>query len=177
MAITGIFILAEITGPAAERIREIQLRFDPKLAAINRPHVTVAGSSGVGPIRASTPVTLLRERLEPITGTTAPFEVRFQPPMRFMQTEIVSLPLDPHGPIRRLHERIATSGIEFPPARFAFTPHCTLNFYRTLTPDTQRQLLALRVTETALIDRIQVFLTADPQPSRKLLELKLTGSG
>ena len=177
MAIAGIFILAEITGPAADRIREIQLRFDPKLAALNRPHVTVAGSSGVGPIRASTPVAFLCEALEPIAATTAPFEIRFQPPMRFMQTEIVSLPLDPHGLIRRLHERIATSGIEFPSARFAFTPHCTLNFYRTLTPETQRQLLALRVTEPALIDRIEVYLTSDPQPSKRLLELKLTGEG
>ena len=176
MAISGIFILAEITGPAADRIRAIQLRFDPKLAALNRPHVTVAGSSGVGPIRASTPVALLREKLEPIAATTAPFEIRFQPPMRFMQTEIVSLPLDPHGLIRRLHERIAASGIPFPPARFTFTPHCTLNFYKTLTPDTQRQLLALRVTEPALIDRIEVYLTRDPQPSKRLLVLKLTGS-
>ena len=173
---SGIFIIAPITGPVGDRIAALQGEHDPRILKLGPPHVTVAGSSGVGPIRPSTPVPLLREKLEPIASTTAPFEIRFQAPMRFMQTKIVSLPLDPHGLIRRLHERIATSGIEFPPARFAFTPHCTLNFYRTLTPDTQRQLLALRVTEPALIDRIEVYLTADPQPSKRLLELKLTGT-
>ena len=175
MAINGIFIIASIGKEATEQVAAIQREFDPKLAATAPPHVTIAGSSGVGPIVPSTPVARLRAALESIAATTPPLVLPFGPPIRFMQTTIVVLPLDPHGPLRTLHERIATSSLEFERPRFAFTPHCTLSFYPTHPPTTMRRLLALRVTEPAVIDRISVQHTMDPQPSRTLFELDLTG--
>ena len=175
MAINGIFILSELSGPVAERVRAIQERFDPKLARLTPPHVTVTGSSGTGVIAPDTPVARLREALEPIARETAPMTLHFGPPIRFMQTDIVVLPLDPHGPLRRLHERIAASGLRFERARFAFTPHCTLSFYPTLTPARLRGLLSVRVTDPVVVSRLQVYHTMDPQPARKLLDLELTG--
>jgi 2'-5' RNA ligase len=172
----GIFILAELPGDAGQQIRELQQRFDPKLARLTPPHITLAGSSGVGTIPTDTPVERIRDALAPIAATTAPMALPFEPPHRFMQTEIVSLPLDPHGPLRALHERIARSGLPFRPARFLFSPHCTLSFYPTLTPARERELLAVRVAAPARIERLQVYLTRDPQPARKLMELTLTGS-
>jgi 2'-5' RNA ligase len=172
----GIFVLAELPGEAGKMIRAIQERFDPKLARLTPPHLTLVGSSGVGSIPTDTPVDRIRDALSPIAATTAPMSLPFGPPHRFMQTEIVSLPLDPHGPLRTLHERIARSGLPFRPARFMFTPHCTLSFYPTLTPERERELLSLRVTAPCIVDRLQVYLTRDPQPSRKLFELELTGS-
>ena len=171
----GIFILAELPGDAGEQVRALQQRFDPKLARLTPPHVTLAGSSGVGPIPTDTPVERIREALEPIAASTPPLSLRFKPPHRFMQTEIISLPLDPHGPLRALHERIARSGLPFRPARFQFSPHCTLSFYPTLTPKNERELLSVRVEVPARIERLQIYLTRDPQPARKLLELELTG--
>ena len=38
----------------------------------------------------------------------------------------------------------------------------------------ERELLSLRVTEPCIIERLQVYLTRDPQPSVKLMELELT---
>ena len=171
----GIFILAHVGGEAGRRIREIQLRYDPKLARMSPPHVTVTGSSGVGQIPASTPVARLREALEPIGAATAPMTLPFGKPVRFMQTEIVVLPLAPHGPLRDLHERIARSGLTFGRSRFAFSPHATLSYYPTLTPAVARELLALRVDEPVLIDRLHVSLTRDPQPAETLFEVELTG--
>jgi hypothetical protein len=72
-----------------------------------------------------------------------------------------------------LHDRIATSGLPFQQARFTFSPHCTLSLYPTLTRDSARELLAMRIREPAVIDRITVYQTLDPQPSRKLLDLPL----
>ena len=174
--IAGIFILAELRGSVADEIRELQLRYDPKLAAIGKPHVTMGGSSGVGPMPANVAVSTLRERLAPIAASTPPLALQFGRPQHFMQTNIVSLPLDPHGPLRHLHERIATSGLPFTPARFPFTPHCTIHFYPTLTAEKLRELMRIRVIEPAIIDCLQCYLTKDPQPARKLLELKLTGA-
>lgn len=173
----GIFVIAEIGGAAGDRIRDINERYDPRLARYKAPHVTIAGSSGVGPIPGPPVggVNELREKLEPVTSNTAPLTLRFGPPLRFLQTEIIVLPLDPHGALRELHDRIATSGVTFQPARFTFSPHCTLSLYPTLTRNSERELLAMRVTEPVLIDRITLYQTLDPQPSRKLLELMLTG--
>ena len=175
MAISGIFILSELKGALGERVHEMQLRFDPKLAAMNRPHITLAGSSGVGPLPPTVPVHLLRERLAPIAASTPPLELEFMRPHHFMQTNIVSFPLDPHGPLRELHDRIATCGLPFTPARFPFTPHVTIHFYPELTGPKLRELLHLRLPDPARLDCLQCYFTQDPQPARKMLELPLTG--
>jgi 2'-5' RNA ligase len=176
--LNGIFIIAELGGEAGEAIRRINERYDPKLARYKPPHVTITGSSGVGPIAASVTLDLLRDRLEPIVSTTEPMSLRFGRPLRFMQTQIVVLPLDPNGPLRKLHDRIASSGLPFQRARFTFSPHATLSLYPTLTKETEKELLALRIHEPAVIDKLTVYQTLDPQPSRRLLELSLiSGEG
>ncbi|MBA3343288.1 MAG: 2'-5' RNA ligase family protein [Gemmatimonadaceae bacterium] len=171
----GIFVIAELSGAVGEKIREINDRYDPRLARYKPPHVTITGSSGVGPIPGSVTAAEIREKFSPITSTTAPLTLRFGPPMRFMQTEIIVLPLDPHGTLRVFHDRLATSGLPFERARFSFSPHCTLTLYPTLTGETERELLSMRVRDPVLIDRITVYQTLDPQPSKKLLELPLVG--
>jgi len=171
----GIFVLAPIGDEAGARILELQRRYDPKLAAMGAPHVTLVGSSGVGPVVAGTTEAELRQALEPIARTTPPVVEHFGRPTRFMQTSIVSLPLDPHGPLRELFERIRTSGLRFGHVRFAFTPHATLRYFPTLDRGRERAVLAERVAEPAVIDRLELSLTNDPQPPRKLFELRLEG--
>lgn len=172
----GIFILAPIGGEAGVRIAELQRRYDPKLAAMNGPHITLAGSSGVGPVAAGTSEQRLREALEPVARETAPLQLPFGAPTRFMQTNVVSVHLDPNGPIRELFDRIRSSGLVFGPVRFAFTPHATLSYFPTLDRARERALLAERVTTPALIDRLELSMTNDPQPPRKIMELLLEGS-
>lgn len=169
----GIFIIAEIGGEAGRQIREINERYDPRLARYKAPHVTITGSSGVGPIPPHVTKSELWDKLAPITSSTDVMSLRFSAPMRFMQSDIIVLPLDPHGPLRVFHDRIATSGLAFLPARFTFSPHCTLSLYPTLTRDTERELLAMRITSDVRIDHITVYQTLDPQPSKKILELSL----
>jgi hypothetical protein len=170
----GIFIIAEIGGEAGRQIREINERYDPRLARYKAPHVTITGSSGVGPIAPSATRSELWDKLAPITSSTSPMSLSFGPPMRFMQSDIIVLPLDPHGPLRVFHDRIASSGLPFLRARFTFSPHCTLSLYPSLTRDTERELLSLRIRDNVLIDRITVYQTLDPQPARKLLDLPLS---
>ena len=171
----GLFIIAEIGGAAGTIIAEINRKYDPRLARYKAPHVTLAGSSGVGPIPPSVTTSELREKLSPITTTTAVLTLDLGNPHRFMQSDIIVLPLSPHGPLRVLHDRIAISSLPFQRARFTFSPHCTLSLYPTLTKETERELMAIRVRAPVVIDRITVYQTLDPQPSKKLLELPLTG--
>ena len=173
---TGIYVIAPLQPGLASLIGEIQARFDPKLARMMAPHITIIGSSGAGPIAPATSIDELQAVLEPIARSTPPLILELGRPVRFMQTDIIVLPLRPHGPLRVLHERIAQSGLTYAPPRFAFTPHVTLSFYRQLAPIDQRALLALRVDEPVHITQIECSLSNDPQPARHLLTLPLRGA-
>ncbi len=172
---SGIVLLAELTGPVAERILEIQKRFDPRMAAELPPHVTLSGSSGMGPIPATTSADTIRRILEPIARETPPLTVYFQPPMKFMQSKVVVLPIDPHGPIRALHDRVKTSGLPFEKPRFAFTPHCTLSFYPELSRDKVTELLSIRIAEPVTIDRVSAYKAVTLTRAESIVELTLTG--
>ena len=174
---SGIFVFAPIGGDVGARITELQRRYDPRLGALGQaPHVTLAGSSGMGPIAPDTAREELIERLGPVAASTGPITLRFGQPTRFMQTQIVVLPLDPHGPLRTLHERIKTSGLRAARPRFYFTPHVTLNLYRELPRELLVSLLAERFDEPVTIDTLEVHLTRDAGESRHLVTLALDGA-
>ena len=174
--LAGIFILGELGGPVADEIQAIVTRHDPKLARARRPHVTLAGSSGLGPVAASTSVAELRTRLTPVAEAMSPITLTLDPPERFPATEIVVLPISPRGAIRELHDRIAASGLHFARPRFAFSPHVTLNLYRTLTRETLRSLMRVRIAEPVVLDRIGVYYTSEPNVAKLILELPLGGA-
>ena len=173
--INGIFILAELPADIADQIRSVNEQYDPKLARYKPPHITLTGSSGVGPIPASVTVKELRAAVGPIAQTTEPLTLSFQPPQRFMQTNIIVLPIAPHGAIRVLHDRLITSGLPFTRSRYTFSPHATLSLYPSRDSKSLRELLDVRIPEPFVISAIQLYHTREPQPSRKLLELQLTG--
>ncbi|HMI55992.1 MAG TPA: 2'-5' RNA ligase family protein, partial [Gemmatimonadaceae bacterium] len=147
MQLNGIFILAELPREIGERIRAINERYDPRLARYKPPHITLTGSSGAGPIPPSVSTDEMRKKLEPIAAATAPVTLTFREPQRFMQTDIIVLPIEPHGPIRVLHDRIVRSGLPFTKARYTFSPHCTLSLYQSLDPKSIRELLSTRIAE------------------------------
>lgn len=171
----GIFVLVPITGEAGAQIQAIRTQYDPKLAAMNAPHVTLIGSSGAGPIAADTPRETLARVFGEIAATTPAFEVAAEAPHRFVDTGIVSFPLAARGPLRALHERIVNSGLRFLPTRFAFAPHATVSYYPEVTRPRERELLGLRLTAPVRIDRLELSLTNDPQPPDILLSLSLAG--
>lgn len=171
----GTFVIAELGGEAGAEIRAVQERFDPKLARESPPHVTIAGSSGVGVIPPDVPRARVLAALAPVGAITPPLTLPFGPPERFPGTNIVVVPLDPHGPVRVLHDRIASCGLPFARAKFTFTPHATLSFYPTLEPAALRALLAVRVRAPAVIERLVVSYTRAPQPAVPWGEVVLTG--
>jgi 2'-5' RNA ligase len=172
-AVSGIFVIAELHGSLASWVGAIQRAQDPRLAALWPPHITLIGSSGAGPILPDTSVDELRAKLEPIAKRTAPIDAAFLPPLRFPGRDIVVLPLDPHGALRTLHEAMKSCGLRTYQARYPYTPHCTLTMYPPLEREREQRLLALRLEEPFVIDKLRVVLTRDPQPPTPLLELPL----
>lgn len=169
----GIIVMSELRGELARRVREIQQRFDPRMARELPPHITITGSSGMGPISPLTTDDELRRALAPIAAETAPITVHLEPPTRFMQSNVVVHLIDPNGPIRALHERIKDSGLAFEQPRFTFTPHLTLSFYPELGRDRLRELLRCRITEPVVIDSIQAYRSIDLTRTTRVLDLPL----
>ncbi len=172
----GIIVMSELRGAVADRLRELQQRFDPRMVAELPPHITIAGSSGMGPISPSTTDAELTSAIGAAAAATAPFTVSLGLPMRFMQSLVVVMPIDPNGPIRALHERIKSSGLHFEAARFTFTPHATLSFYPELDRERLRELLRVRIEEPVTIDSVQAYRATDLTRTRKVLDLPLSGS-
>lgn len=171
----GIFITAELEGGIATRVRAVQERWDPKLARELPPHITLIGSSGAGPISPDTPVADLKRAVETVVQAIQPLTLVFSAPMRFIGREIVVLPLSPHGPLRALHEAVKESSIEYESARWPFTPHCTLNFYATLTPESLRALLTVREPEPWQLHTLRVYHTRDGTRPKLLFDAPLGG--
>jgi 2'-5' RNA ligase len=171
----GIFITVELEGELAARIKAIQEANDPKLAREFPPHVTLIGSSGAGPIDPDVPLETLRSAIQGVTNQTPPLTVRFEPALRFIGREIVVLPIDPNGPIRALHEALKSSGISYAVARWPFTPHCTLNYYATLTPERLKSLVAVREPNPWSLHTLRVYHTREGQSARLLFDARLKG--
>ena len=96
--------------------------------------------------------------------------------MDAVEPDAVVLAAPTETSVAPLHEAIATSGLDFgASARFTFSPHVTLNLYRTLTPERLKMLMAVRIQEPFTLDRFQVYQSRTPQPPRKMLELELAG--
>ena len=171
----GIIVMSELGGTLARTVLEIQQRYDPRMAAELPPHITITGSSGMGPISPDTTDETLRAALAGVTSSTAPFTIVLQPPARFMQSTVVTMQVDPNGPIRALHEAIKSSGLRYEAPRFTFTPHLTLSFYPELSRDRLRELLRVRIDDHIVIDSIQAYRSIDLTRTRKVLDLPLSG--
>ena len=176
MAVDGIFITTELEGEVAKRIHAHQLEFDPKMARFLPPHITLIGSSGAGPLPPDTPLAAMKSNILPIAESTAPITLQFGLPERFVQRNIVSLRLDPHGPLRTLHERLKTCGLPFLQSRYPFTPHCTLNLFPTLTTENLKKMLRVREEEPFTVHTLCVYHTKEPQPAKLLFKAFLTGT-
>jgi 2'-5' RNA ligase len=171
----GIVVMSELHGPLGDLLRAVQQRFDPRMARELPPHITLTGSSGMGPIAPTTTDDELRAALEPIAAATPPFAVHLEPPMRFMQSTVVVMAIDPNGPIRALHEAIKSSGLSYEPPRFTFTPHVTLSFYPELDRSRLRELLRVRWDRPVVVDSLQAYRAVDLTRTRKVLDLPLAG--
>jgi 2'-5' RNA ligase len=154
---------------------KLQQKLDPKFAKLFRPHVTLAGSSGVGVLPLGTPTAELIEKLSRVGEAVAPLDFVFGAPERFPATNIIMLPLPVHGPVRWLHDRIAQCGLPFAAPKFAFTPHCTVHFFRTMSGETWQRAQRFRVRAPIRVDRIQAYATREPQPATLLCEVVLRG--
>lgn len=119
------YIVLEIPPPVRGAIQAI--RDSLATPASRLPvEITLAGSSGVGPIPAGSGRNETEAVLKSALAGLKPFRMRFQGVGRFPNTNTFYLAPQERRPFDRIHETLKTSGITFGPIPWPYNPHCTL---------------------------------------------------
>ena len=157
------YVVLELPGPIADAVQALRERYDPRLAGYPA-EITVAGSSGIGPVLAGQSPEAVFARLQAIADRHLPITARFAQWRRFASGPVTWLALAQPAPLRALHQAVADSGIGFAPHRFEFTPHCSACTLE-LPAARQAQLLVEPVPAgDFMLTRLAAYAVAGDQP-------------
>ncbi len=172
--VADTYICLDVPMPIAQFIKNVRLQHRDEFRAALPVEITVAGSSGVGVVEQTQNEKEAFAILDTIARETAPLEISFSKVLRFPDTDIFAFLLTNADMVRALHKRITTSGIQFKPSPFPFTPHCTLRSRSPVAEEEARELLALRMSERFVLDTMSVYML-DKLPMSLLHRVKLNG--
>jgi hypothetical protein len=175
----------DIPAPFAERVIEIRQRQRDFFRSSLPAETTVCGSNGTGPIAIDEDPERVFAVLDRIAAASAPIRTAFGPTKRFSGSDVFYLSFADEAPLRRLHARIAGSGLRFTPVPFAFEPHCTLRTRTPISEEEATELLSTRVPGEFTLDTLSLYeLPPRTSPLRNfavllclLHRVRLTGSG
>lgn len=119
------YIVLEIPPPVSGVVQSLRDSLATPTARLP-VEITVAGSSGTGPILQGTSKAATESLLKSVLPGLKPFSMRFQEVRRFPNTNIFYLAPENRKPFDRIHENLKVSGIAFAPNPWPYNPHCTL---------------------------------------------------
>jgi 2'-5' RNA ligase len=132
------FIVTELPEAIAAWVKLARQELEPGIAHMPC-EITLAGSSGVGPLKIGQKLKDVERILFKLLEHRLPFEARFLRIGNFPNTEIFFL-----EPVREvfdeLHSLIANSALEFAANPFPFNPHCSLRGFTPLQPGDRERL-------------------------------------
>jgi len=151
------FIVAEIPEPVRSQVQA--MRDSLKTLTAKMPvEITLAGSSGVGPIPVGTDLALVQRHLDRTLTDVSPFRVRFSAICKFPNTAIYYLEPFDRFPFDKLHRELRVSGIPFSKNPWPYNPHCTLRGGKPLSADEAGELAARAFPqEEFLINTVSVY--------------------
>ena len=151
------YIVLEIPSPVRGVIQS--LRDSLATPASRLPiEITVAGSSGVGPIPAGTGKDETESILRSVLANLKPFQVQFQEIRRFPNTNIFYLAPQERQPFDRIHGTLKASGLTFGPSPWPYNPHCTLRGGPMTGPASAEEILSLSFPrQDFVIDTLSIY--------------------
>ena len=167
-------VVLDLPQPIADQVRRSQVRYGYGQDSPLPPHITLAGSNGVGELEVPEDAGPTYSTLDAIARATTPITASFGAVLRFSSTDTFVLTLLDEGPVTRLHRMIARSGLRFRPSPFPFRPHCTLTSGTSRSDDETADLSATRIPGTFVLDSLSVYSMAPPMA---LLHRVLLNSG
>lgn len=170
------YIVAEIPDPVRSKIQALRDSLNTSTAKLP-VEITLAGSSGVGPIPVGTDLSLIEHHLERIFSRILPFRTKFSAIRRFPNTSIFYLEPFDRSPFDYLHQELRSSGITFTEIPWPYNPHCTLRSVEPLSTKEATDVLSLPVPEEEFwIHTISVYHLDDISLDCKLLWQRSLGT-
>jgi 2'-5' RNA ligase len=170
------YIVAEIPEPVRSRVQALRDSLNTLTAKLP-VEITLAGSSGVGPIPAGADLSLIKRHLDRILPDISPFRARFSAIRTFPNTSIFFLePLD-RSPFDHLHQALRISGIPFSEIRWPYNPHCTLRAGEPLSADAALELASRSFPEEEFwINTVSIYQLEGTSLDCKLLCQRTLGA-
>src|SRR5215471_16663327 len=170
------FVAIDIPDPWRSEIQGIRDRLKTLTAKLP-VEITLAGSSGVGPIPEGTDIELIRAEVERIAASTSAFRMEFAGVSHFPDTGVFFFPPKDRTPFDSLHYSFASSKIPFTSSAFPFRPHCTLRVGPKVEPSVTERIYSIPIPPGEVtLDSISVYsLDANTLAVALLHRVKLTG--
>ena len=151
------FVVADIPEPFRTKIQAI--RDELKTVTAKFPvEITLAGSSGVGPIPEGVDMDLVRGEVDRVAKLTTAFTMEFAGIGHFPNTGIFFLAPKDRRPFDSLHAALAASKIPFAASPFPYNPHCTLRVGPVVEPSLSERIYSLAVPRgEILLDTVSIY--------------------
>src|SRR6266516_4306444 len=163
------YIVAEIPEPVRSQVQAIRDSLNTLTAKLP-VEITLAGSSGVGPIPAGTDLLLIQRHLDRALSDIAPFRARFSAIRSFPKTSIFFLEPFDRSTFDHLHQELRMSGIPFSGIQWPYNPHCTLRGGEPLSADAAYELTRRPFPQEAFwINTVSVYQLDDTSLDCKLI--------
>ncbi|GAB3535688.1 2'-5' RNA ligase family protein [Photobacterium alginatilyticum] len=166
------YIVAELSGEVASWIHSTRVTLEPGIAHFPE-EITLAGSSGVGPISKGQKLSVVVSQLEQVLQNYSCIQFKFKGVSHFPDTEIYFAEPE-REEFDRLHAKITETAIVFDDSPFPYNPHCTL---KSLTPmeSSHEEIISNLVVPVSehCIRKISIYELDEMKPI-KLWERELT---
>ncbi len=151
------FIVVEIPEPVRSGVQSLRNSLGTRIAKLP-VEITIAGSSGVGPIPRGADLSLVERDLVRVLSPFRAFSSSFSAIRFFPNTSTFYLEPVDRSPFDQLHQAIRASGIPFSESRWPYTPHCTLRMGEPFSAEAAADLLRKPIpNEEFRIDTVSAY--------------------
>jgi 2'-5' RNA ligase len=119
------YITVDIPEPVNSAVREMRRTYGNMHEQIP-VEITIAGSSGVGPIPVGTSLELIYSEVDRIAANLASFKMNYKGLTKFPHTLLSYLEPENRSIFDQWHELFSSSAIPFSENPFPYNPHCTI---------------------------------------------------
>ncbi|MEM6393596.1 MAG: 2'-5' RNA ligase family protein, partial [Planctomycetota bacterium] len=173
------YIVLDLPAEMAARVQALRDAADPRFPPLP-VEITVAGSSGVGPLAREESQERVFSALEAIAGRAGAIRSGFAEVLRFPGSPVFYLrPVDLE-PFVALHRSIISADLRFQASPFPYSPHCTIRSPGAgeISDKDAERVLGLAVPpESFVLDTLSVYeLDGQRRECRLLHRCRLTGA-
>ena len=168
------YICLDVPEPHASQVLAVRERHCERLRGFP-VELTIAGSSGMGAIRAQLDADEVADKLAKFCRETAPIPAEFGAVVRFPETDIFCLSMADPMPFEALQDGLRATGLRFEDSRFPFFPHCTLRMAGPLDQAAISELFALRLPGRFMLATMSLYQREPDDTIRKVWSAPFTG--